>query len=168
MKLSKLITAIAFLYIITLSCSKKVITPKILGSWNIQEIQYQYTDTTYIRNDKDHNRFIFLDKNYALLYSPQMQSRQAFKNLSQPKNDEIILAIRSIVFNTGTYSVKDNVVTTVIDIAKVPGFENDNQSYGIKLSGNDSELTMFNETYPNVKKPEWYNKLKILFVLKRE
>jgi len=168
MKLSNIIYAITSLYLVSLSCSKKVTTPKILGSWKTQEIQYQYTDTTYIRNDEDYGRFIFSDKNYALMYSPQMQSRQAFKNLSLPENDEIILAFQSIVFNTGSYSVKDNVITTVVDIAKVPGFENGHQFYEMKLHNNDLELTMFNETYPNGKKPKWYNKLKILFVLKRE
>ncbi|WP_282042645.1 lipocalin-like domain-containing protein [Winogradskyella flava] len=141
---------------------------KILGSWKLQEIQYQYTDTTYIVNDEDHGRFIFTDSNYVLIYNPRMQKRKAFDNLSKPTIEEISTAFRSIVFNTGIYAIEDSVITTTADIAKVPGFEGGRQYYKLAFTNKGLELVMYDETYPNGNKPEWFGKLKIKFILKKE
>lgn len=97
-----------------------------------------------------------------------MQQRKPFKDLSKPENEEIINAFRSLVFNTGSYSIEDNIISTTADIAKVPGFEGGQQYYRMKLVDDALELVMYDETYSNGKKPEWYKKLKIKFRLKRE
>jgi len=141
---------------------------RLAGSWKLQEIHYQYKDTTYIAKDMDYGRFIFTKSNYALMYNPMMQERTAFENLSKPSSEEIIRAFRSIVFNTGIYKIKDDVIITMADIAKVPGFEGGQQFYRLHLEEENLELTMFDETYPNGKKPEWFGKLKIKFILKKE
>lgn len=141
---------------------------QLTGSWKVQEIQYQYADTTYIVNDDDYGRFIFSDQHYALQYNPMMTKREAFKVLSKPDSEEIIKAFRSVVFNSGTYKIENNELHTKADIAKVPGFEGGQQFYKIELSKTSLELVMYDETYPNSNKPEWYGKLKIKFVLKRE
>lgn len=138
------------------------------GSWKVQEIQYIYADTTYIVKDEDYGRFLFSEHNYALMYNPRMQKRTPFKNLSNPETDEIISAFRSMVFNTGTYIIEDDVMHTTADIAKVPGFEGGQQYYKMLLNEDVLELVMFDETYPNGNKPEWYKKLKIKFILKEE
>lgn len=72
---------------------------KLIGSWKVQEIHYQYEDTTYIARDLDHGRFIFSDSSYSLMYNPRMEKRTPFKNLSKPESEEIIKAFTSIVFN---------------------------------------------------------------------
>jgi len=138
------------------------------GSWKVQEIQYQYPDSTYVFKDEDHGRFIFTDTNYTLMYNPRMQKRTPFKNLSNPETDEIISAFRSMVFNTGTYIIEDDVIHTIADIAKVPGFEGGQQYYKMLLNENILELVMFDETYPNGNKPEWFGRLKVKFILKKE
>jgi ankyrin repeat protein len=140
----------------------------IIGSWKLQEIQYQYPDSTYVFKDEDHGRFVFTHKNYALMYNPRMQTRMPFKNLSNPETDEIINAFRSIVFNTGTYLIEDNVICTTADIAKVPGFEGGQQYFKLSHQENTLELIMFDETYPNGNKPDWFGKLKVKFILKKE
>ena len=48
---------------------------------------------------------------------------------------------------------------------KVPGFEAGTQVYNINHKENTTELTMYDETYPNGKKPAWFGKLKIKFIL---
>ena len=141
---------------------------KLLGSWKVQEIHYQYLDSTYIMKDEDHGRFLFSENNYAVMYNPRMQKRQPFKNLSNPESNEVKDAFASIVFNTGNYILKDSIITTTADIAKVPGFENGKQFYTMNLSNNILELIMYDEIYPNGKKPEWFGKLKIKFILKKE
>lgn len=140
----------------------------LLGSWKVQEIHYQYTDTTYIVKDEDHGRFIFSDTNYALMYNPRMNKRMPFKSLSKPEPDEIISAFRSMVFNTGTYAVEKNVIHTTADIAKVPGFEGGHQFYKITHNDDSLELVMFDEIYPNGNKPEWFGKLEVKFLLIKE
>ncbi|WP_347173009.1 ankyrin repeat domain-containing protein [Polaribacter uvawellassae] len=141
---------------------------KLVGSWKVLEIQYQYSDTTYVAKDEDHGRFLFSENNYAVMYSPRMQKRKPFINLSKPDLKEIEYAFKSIVFNTGNYILKDNIITTTADIAKVPGFENGKQFYTLDYSNEILELVMFDETYPNGKKPEWFGKIKLKFILKKE
>ena len=81
-------------------------TNTLKGSWKIQEIHYEYPDTTYIASEEKHGRFIFSDNNYSLMYNPRMQNRKPFKNLSKPNESEIVYAFRSIVFNAGSIKLK--------------------------------------------------------------
>lgn len=154
-------------YMDSLDASKR--KSYLIGSWKVQEIHYQYADTTYVMKDEDHGRFIFSKNNYALAYNPRMQTRISFNNLSKPENEEIINAFSTIVFNTGFYVLKNDTIITTADIAKVPGFEGGKQFYSIHQKGGSVlELIMHDETYPNGKKPDWYEKLKIKFILKKE
>ena len=59
-------------------------------------------------------------------------------------------------------------MTTIADIAKVPGFEDGKQFYRMNFDNNLLELVMYDETYPNGDKPEWYGKLKVKFILIKE
>lgn len=140
----------------------------LIGSWKIQEIQYIYADTTYVQKEEDYGRFVFTAKNYAVMYNPRMQKRMPFQNLSKPSTEEITKAFQSIVFNTGSYLIDKNGITTTADIAKVPGFENGKQAFMMLIKNELLELTMFDETYPNGNKPAWFGKLKIKFILKKE
>lgn len=168
MKVATVFTVILF-FLFAHNISAQTTTEKdIMGSWKVKEIHYQYSDTTYIMKDEDHGRFMFSEKNYALMYSPRMQTRAPFKNISQPEKEELVKAFQSIVFNTGSYSIGKGVITTIADIAKVPGFEGGQQFYKIELESDTLNLVMFDETYPNGDKPEWFGKLKIKFVLKKE
>ena len=139
----------------------------LIGSWKIQEIQYQYPDTTYTMNTNDFGRILFSKNNYALMYYPWMKTRDAFKTLSKPTDEEIKKAFRSMVFNSGTYTIKERVLTTVADLAKVPGFEGGKQFYTIEKQ-DQLIITMFDETYPDGTKPEWLGKLRVRFTLKKE
>ena len=49
-----------------------------------------------------------------------------------------------------------------------PGFEGGQQYYKMALNEEALELVMFDETYPNGNKPEWYGRLKVKFILKKE
>ena len=142
---------------------------ELLGSWKVQEIHYQYSDTTYIMKAQDHGRFIFSKKTYALMYNPRMEIRVPFKNLSKPNQDEINSAFSSMVFNTGSYTIDNHIINTQADIAKVPGFEGGKQYYKMHFDGKEKlELVMYDETYPNGDKPEWIGNLKIKYILKKE
>lgn len=141
---------------------------KLVGSWKVKEIHYQYSDTTYVAKDEDHGRFLFSEKNYVVMYNPRMQKRKPFVNLSKPDSKEIEYAFKSIVFNTGNYILKDNIITTTADIAKVPGFEGGKQFYKINFRDDFLVIIMYDETYPNGNKLEWFGKVKLKFILKKE
>jgi hypothetical protein len=142
---------------------------EILGSWKVQEIHYEYSDTTYIMKAQDHGRFIFSKKTYALMYNPRMEIRVPFKSLSMPNQDEINTAFSSMVFNTGSYTIDNHIINTQADIAKVPGFEGGKQYYKMHFDGKEKlELVMYDETYPNGDKPEWIGKLEVKFLLRKE
>lgn len=140
----------------------------LLGSWKMQEIHYIYKDTTYIGKPITYGTFVFAPKRYSLLYNPWTTPRKAFDTLSKPTDKEIKAAFQSIVFNSGSYNFTDSTLTTIADMAKVPGFEGGKQYYNYKIKDSLLEITMFDETYPNGNKPEWFGKLKVAFKMIKE
>lgn len=140
----------------------------LMGSWRMKEIHYIQADTT-IKVEKVHGgRVTFSQSNYHLLYNPWINPRKPFEKLAKPTKEEMIHGFQTLVFNSGTYVYTDSTVVTTADIAKVPGFEGGMQYYNYSLKGETLELTMYDETYPDGNKPEWYQKLKVLFKLVRE
>ncbi|WP_456437614.1 lipocalin-like domain-containing protein [Psychroserpens sp.] len=142
-------------------------TNPLEGSWKMQEIHYIYKDTTYIGNIT-YGTLLFAPKRYSLLYNPWTIERKAFDTLSKPTDAEIKAAFQSIVFNSGSYVYSDSTVVTTADMAKVPGFEGGKQFYNYSIKDDKLDIMMYDETYPDGKKPEWYGKLKILFKMKKE
>jgi len=147
---------------------ENTINNPLLGSWKMQEIHYIYADTTYIGKPITYGTLLFTPKRYSLLYNPWTSARQAFKVLSKPTDAEIKAAFQSIVFNSGSYIFTDSTVTTTADTAKVPGFEGGKQYYKYTLRGNDLSIIMFDETYPNGAKPDWFGKMKVKFKMIKE
>lgn len=139
----------------------------LIGSWQLQIINYVYADTTYTINA--HQGSLLIGKNrYSIMYNPSWKAREAFKNLSKPTDDEILAGFRSIVFNSGPYEIIDDVMLAIPDIAKVPGFEGGKQYYRFKIESDQLTFRMYDETYPNGEKPEWYGKVEVEFIFKRE
>ena len=116
----------------------------------------------------EYGRFLFTPNKYVVLYNPRMNERTPFENLSKPSDEETIKAFRSIVFNSGSYELEKDVSTNKPYIVKVPGFEGGKQYYRIGQQEESLTLTMFDETYPSGKKPDWFGHLKIRFFLRRE
>ena len=139
----------------------------IIGSWKFSEIEFIYADTTYKVNPLQGNLLVSKGR-YSIMYSPSSEPREAFESLSNPSDDEVLKAFKSIVFNSGYYELKDKVFIATPDIAKVPGFEGGKQYYSYSIDGETLKFKLFDETYPNGEKPEWYQKLEILFIMKRE
>lgn len=143
-------------------------TNPLLGSWQITKIEYIYTDTTYILEKPYPGRLLVTPRRYSIQYNPWLNERIPFKELSKPTDEEIKQAFQTIVFNTGKYEIKEDVFVTTADIAKVAGFEGGVQYYKFSLDGDNMTFTMFDETYPNGKKPEWFGKLQVKFSLSKE
>jgi ankyrin repeat protein len=140
----------------------------LIGSWKIDQIQYIYKDTTVVVEKVAQGRLTVTPNRYHIIYNPWVNPRVPFKILSKPTDAEIKHAFQTLVFNTGTYTLSDTLFTTTSDIAKVPGFEGGKQYYYLEVNGDQLQLIMKDETYPNGEKPEWYQKLQILFKLTRE
>ena len=141
---------------------------QLLGAWKVHQIEYLLSDTTYTFNERDYGRFVFSKGHFALMYNPQMKARTPFQNLSAPTQQEIKYAFGTIAFNSGRYHLQNQRIITVPDLAKVPGFEGGEQQYAMELTGNQMTLVLDDETYPNGKKPVWYGKMKVRFLLKKE
>ena len=139
----------------------------LIGSWHLQTINYVYADTTYTV-DAHQGSLLIGKSRYSIMYNPSWKARVPFKNLSKPTEDEILAGFRSIVFNSGPYEIIDNVMLALPDIAKVPGFEGGKQYYRFKIEDNKMTFRMYDETYPNGEKPEWYGKVEVEFIFNRE
>ena len=158
-----------FIIISVVSCSKnkadKVDKNRLLGSWQMKEVHWKTKDTTYSIHKTEPGIFFFTDSSYAIMWTPTDKPREPFKILSKPTNDELIKGFRSVVFNAGSYTSTDSTVMATAFIAKVPGFEGGKQFYRYTINGNRLSLTMYDETYPNGKKPKWFGKYVTEFIL---
>lgn len=139
----------------------------ILGAWEMQEVHWILADTTYSITQAQPGLFIFNEDRYSIMWTPTATPRQPFKNLSKPTDEEALSGFRSVVFNGGTLTFSDSTITTTANIAKVPGFEGGKQYYRYEIKEDQLTLTMFDETYPDGKKPEWYGKVETQFVMRR-
>ena len=140
----------------------------INGAWSIEEIIWKSKDTTVQIVPKQKGIFLITQGHYGMSWSPIREKRTPFENLSNPTEEEIIKGFQSIVFNSGTYSIDKNVLTTTAQIAKVPGFEGGKQYYHITHTNNTQvKLTLFDETYPSGKKPQWLGKWETTFIMEK-
>lgn len=140
----------------------------LFGSWLMKEIHYQYPDTTYVVALKYPGRLIVSSNRYSIMYNPYGTPRKSAKTLAKIEEDEMVYAFKTMAFNSGTYSIEEDVFMTTADMAKVAGFEGGKQYYRFEATATGIQMIMFDETYPDGQKPEWYQKLEILFILEKE
>lgn len=138
------------------------------GSWLISEIHYIYADTTYIAEMSVIGRFIVTQESYAIMYNRYGTKRDSPADMSKMTDKEKLYSFQTTVFNSGMYEINDSTFITTADIAKVAGFEGGVQYYKLAKEEDGMSITMFDETYPSGKKPAWYGKLEIKFVLHKE
>ncbi|HQV31024.1 MAG TPA: lipocalin-like domain-containing protein [Calditrichia bacterium] len=139
----------------------------LLGSWQMTSIHWVTKDTTYSIEEAQPGLLLINPSRYAIMWTPTDEPRVPFQKLSAPTDEELKAGFRSIVFNAGRYQYTDSTLTTEAMIAKVPGFEGGKQYYRFTLTGDQLTLTMFDETYPDGKKPEWFGRYVTTFLLKR-
>jgi hypothetical protein len=139
----------------------------LVGAWEMQQVHWKSDEKNYSIEKAQPGLFIFSDKRYSIMWAPGEEPRTPFKVLSKPTDEEAIAGFKSVVFNGGSYVHDGSTVTTTAAIAKVPGFEGGKQFYRYNIEGDTLHLTMFDETYPDGKKPEWSGKFVTEFVLKR-
>lgn len=151
----------------TESLKSEVEKNPIIGAWEMQSVEWITSDTTYTIKKAQPGLFTFTDNSYTIMWTPIEEKRTPFVNLSEPTKEEMIAGFQSVIFNGGSYVSTDSTVTTTAKIAKVPGFEGGKQFYDFNIENNILQLTMFDETYPDGKKPEWYGKFKTRFTLKK-
>ena len=140
----------------------------LLGSWKVDQINWILADTTYVLDHVEFGRLLVSPSTYSIMYSPSDEPRTPFKSLSEPTSEEMVAAFQSMVFNSGTYELTDDLFTTTADLARVPGFEGGTQYYEYVVDGDELNFTMVDETYPDGSKPSWYSKMKVHFLLHRE
>lgn len=139
----------------------------LIGSWGINSVHWMTKDTMYSINEAQPGILMIDSLRYAIIWTPTEGPRTPFKKLSNPTDEEIKAGFSSIIFNTGSYELTDSTLNTKAIIAKMPGFESGQQFYRYTLKQDQLELTMFDETYPNGDKPNWYGIYETKFMLSR-
>lgn len=147
--------------------SKPAIKNPLLGSWEVSSIHWITSDTTYSIDNAQPGIFIIDEKRYCNMWTPTRTPRVPFVDLSKPTEEEMKVGFSTVVFNAGSYEMTDTTFITTAHIAKVPGFEGGIQYYSYEINGDMMALTMFDETYPNGSKPEWFGKYKTKFMLQK-
>ncbi|MFK7953267.1 MAG: ankyrin repeat domain-containing protein [Ekhidna sp.] len=140
----------------------------LLGSWLVEEIHYIYPDTTYKAKMQMAGRFMVSDETYSIMYNPYGNIRKSPEDMSKMSQEEKLYSFQTVVFNSGSYELVGDDIVTTADIAKVAGFEGGIQYYKIENSEDGMTITMYDETYPSGKKPEWFGKMSTKIFLKKE
>lgn len=130
-------------------------TNPLLGAWRVNEIYYTNKDTTYSIPKAQVGNLLVTPERYAIMWVPTEAQRKPFEILSKPTDEETINGFRSVVFNSGSYTLNDSIMTTTAEIAKVPGFEGGIQFYKYAIDKDTLNFEMYDETYPDGSKPEW-------------
>jgi len=162
--------SVLFLIAITFSSLTKekiIVENSVIGAWNMKSVNWITKDTTYRLDNIQPGIFIFTKNYYSIMWTPLEKPREPFKELSKPTNEEIIKGFRSVVFNSGTYTITDSTLTSTALIAKVPGFEGGKQFYRYQITEDTLNIKMFDETYPDGTKPKWSGKYVTEFILTR-
>lgn len=154
------------LFLVGCSESKQKENP-LLGSWAINEVQWISADTSVTRTPVQKGIFLVTPNRYSICWTALEKRRTPFNNLSTPTEEEILQGFQSVVFNTGSYSLSENTLMTEAHMAKVPGFEGGLQYYDYKIIDDQMTLTLFDETYPDGKKPQWFGNWRTRFSLTR-
>lgn len=139
----------------------------IIGSWEVKEIRWITADTAFIIERPQTGLLMVDSKRYSFMWTPTEEPRIPFEKLAHPTNEEILTGFRSIVFNAGTYNIKDSIFNIKASIAKVPGFEGGTQKFKYNIEKDTLVLKMIDETYPSGEKPDWYGQVKTRFTLLR-
>ena len=139
----------------------------LLGSWEMRELHFVSADTTVSVTPAQPGLFLLTEDHYAFMWTPTREARVPFEVLAQPTDEEILTGFRSVVFNAGTYSLSDSLLTTTAQIAKVPGFEGGIQYFNFDVADDRLELTRYDETYPDGTKPAWSGTWQTRFVMER-
>lgn len=139
----------------------------LMGAWEVESIHWISSDTTVSIEEAQAGIFMVTESRYSIIWTPTRTPRVPFAVLSSPTDEEAIAGFKSIVFNSGTYTIGDSTFDIEAEIAKVPGFEGGQQNFTYKIDGDQLSLRMRDETYPDGSKPEWSGKWETLFVMKR-
>ena len=137
----------------------------LLGSWKLLSVRWVSDERTAQIEQAQPGLFIFDEAHYSLMWSPKQTPRSPFANLSKPTDEEILSGFRSIVFNAGSYQLAENQIHATAVVAKVPGFEGGQQHFTFRFENDHLLLTMFDETYPDGSKPDWFGQWQTEFTL---
>ncbi|AWX45596.1 hypothetical protein HME9304_02623 [Flagellimonas maritima] len=156
------------LVVILTGCNKRIETSNLLlGSWSIEEIQWISNDTTVQRKPEQKGLLLITPERYSLSWTPIEKHRKPFQSLSNPTDNEVLEGFKTIVFNMGSYNVSNSEFVTKSHLSKVLGFEGGMQYFKFEVTDNKMVLILFDETYPNGEKPDWYGKWETKFSLAR-
>ncbi len=145
-----------------------IVNNTINGAWSIEKIIWKSKDTTIQIAPQQKGILLITQNYYGISWSPIREKRTPFENLSSPTEEEIVKGFQSIVFNSGTYCIDKNILTTTAQIAKVPGFEGGKQYYHFAHTNETQlKLTLYDETYPSGKKPQWLGKWETTFIMEK-
>ena len=138
----------------------------IVGVWEVVKIATDYEsapDTGPRTSQVEPNphplpsQIIFTNSHYSMIWMPGKEAMTAFAVRWQPSDEEKVRRFGEIVVNTGTYEIKDGLITVHPRIARVPEFMGGYMRYDYKWSGDRLVLTLRDEyTLDGVRAP-WVN-----------
>jgi len=135
----------------------------IIGVWKVVEIATDYGSAPDIGPKTSQvepnlhplpSQIIFTNSHYSMIWMPGKEAMTAFAIRWQPTDEEKLRRFGEIVMNTGTYELRDNLLTVHPRLARVPEFMGGRMVYDCKWSGDHLILTLIDEyTFDGVKAP---------------
>lgn len=124
--------------------------PSITGVWKVEQFAFRYPDSAWtIRTQPHESLYIFTSKYYSYAYVPGGSQRKLFEgDPNKPTDAEKIAAYESFVSNSGTYFLKDSILSMQAIIHKNPNEMTDKSlMYKIKLENNKLQLTIMDPPF---------------------
>ena len=123
------------------------------GVWKIAEVE-PLDGSAPVNRSPLPNLVLFTEKHYSMVWLPGKEAQRAFATRWQPTDSEKIARYNAIVVNTGTYEVKDSILTMHPIVARVPEFMGGTFVHWLQLSGDTLRLTTLDEySYDGVQAP---------------
>ncbi len=154
-----------FVFLLAVTSVQAADNNPLKGAWDVKSIRWISAEQTHDLPEAQPGMFIFSDQHYALMWSPKQSPRVPFKLLAKPTDDEILAGFKSIVFNSGSYVLTDTEMTATAKVAKVPGFEGGQLVFKYQFKDELLIMSLYDETYPDGKKPDWSGKWQTEFTL---
>lgn len=125
------------------SCQQPVFRPpnSLEGVWKVIHIRSVWGGNENVNAAPQPGLAIFTKRHYSMVWIPTAQSRKPSAKRWFPTDGEKIHDFNTVIVNSGTYGLKDSILTTYPVVAKTPEFMGGWAAFNCRVSGDSLWLT---------------------------
>jgi hypothetical protein len=110
-------------------------TPRLAGAWILASVRIESASDTVVISPPRGGLFLFLGRHYSMSWIPSAGSRRPSVRRWFPTASEKSGDFDTVVFNAGTYTADDSILTVHPSVSKTPEFTGGSATYRIRAAG---------------------------------